>query len=156
MAVSLAFTSAGTKLYVSAGAPATYDQSGFEAVSWTEVGEITDISEFGRVYSSVTHNPIGDRQTVKRKGSYDDGNITLQLARVPADTGQVILVAAVDSDDSHSFKVVLNDFATTSATTMYFSAQVLSYTTNIGNVNKITTAACAVNIDNSVVEVVAA
>lgn len=146
--MSNAFTSAGTTLEVSAALPATYDSAGFVALTFTAVGEVTDMGEFGRAYNLVTHNPLDNRRTVKRKGSYNDGSLALQLARVPADGGQAILVTAVDSDASVSCKVTLQD-----GTVQYFTAQVMSYTTGVGNVDQITNAACTLEIDNDIIEV---
>ncbi len=142
------FTSAGTTLEVSASLPASYDSTGFAALTFTEVGEITDMGEYGRQYNLVTHNPLNNRKTVKRKGSYNDGSLALQLARVLADAGQIILVNAVDSDTSISCKVTLQD-----GTIQYFTAQVMSYTTGVGSVDQITNAACTLEIDDSIVEV---
>lgn len=147
MAVSQAFTSAGTRIYIG-NAPATYDAVGFAAVSFTEIGEITDAGEFGRTYNQVTHNPLGDRRTVKRKGSYNDGAMSLQMARVPADAGQAILVTALNSDASYAFKVVLQD-----GTIFYFTAQIMSYTTNVGSVDQITAATVNVEIDADIIEI---
>ena len=143
---SLARTSAGTKLYVSASTPATYNSAGFGALSWTEVGEITDFGEWGKEYNLVTHNPVGSRQTVKRKGSYNNGAATLSMARVPSDAGQTLLIAASDSDSSYSFKVVFQD-----NTGQYFSAQTLKYTTNVGSVDNIFSASVSLEIDNDLV-----
>ena len=144
------FTSAGTTLGISANAPATYDETGFSALTFTDIGEITDMGEYGREYALVTHNPLGDRRTVKRKGSYNDGALTMSLGRVPSDAGQVLLLAALDSDDSYSFEVTLQD-----GTIQYFSGQVMSYTTNVGSVDQITGASVTVEIDGDIVEVAA-
>ncbi len=148
MAASKAFTSAGTKLYMSASLPATYNQAGFAALSFTEVGEISDLGEFGRQYNLVTFNPLGDRRTVKRKGSYNDGTIAAQMARVPTDAGQIIVTAAVNSDLSRSIKIVLQD-----GTIFYTTVQVMSYTTNVGSVDQITSATVNMEIDNDIIEV---
>ena len=147
---SKAFTSAGTKLFISSAAPASYNQTGFTALTWTEVGEISDMGEFGRQYNLVTFNSLGDRRTVKRKGSYNDGTIACQMARVPSNAGQAILTDAVDSDDSYSFKIVLQD-----GTVFYTTAQVMSYTTNVGSVDTITGATVNIEIDNDIIEVAA-
>lgn len=149
MATSLAFTSAGTTISIGA-APASYNQAGFEAVTYTEIGEITDIGEFGKEYNLVTHNPVGNRQTFKRKGSYNTGQLTLSMARVPSDAGQSDLIDARDSDDSYSFKVVLQD-----GTALYFTGQVMKYTTNVSGVDSITAASVTVEIDSDVIEVAA-
>ena len=142
-----AFTSAGTTISVSESAPGSYDVTGFEALSFSEVGEVSDLGEFGREYSEVTFNPLGDRRTVKRKGSFNDGNITMTLARVPSDSGQAILQDALDNDDSFHFVVELQD-----GTKLYFAAQVMSYTTNVGGVDQITSASVTLGITNDILE----
>lgn len=143
-----AFTSAGTTIGVVSGDPSTYDASGFEALTYSLVGEVTDLGEFGREYSLVTHNPLGDRQTVKRKGSFNDGSISMTVARVPDDAGQTVLQEALDSDDNYSFNVTLQD-----GTNLYFSAQVMSYTANVGTVDQITTASVTIEITDEIIEV---
>lgn len=148
MATSNAFTSAGTDISICANAPATYDAIGFAALTWTSIGEVTELGEFGRVYNIVKLNLLKDRRTVKRKGSYDDGTVAAQMARVPDDAGQAILAAAVNSDSSYSIKVTLQD-----GTKFYFSAQISSYTTNVGNVDQITSATVNFEIDNNIIEV---
>lgn len=148
MAGSKAFTSAGTTLSISAAAPATYTAAGFSALTWTEIGEVSDLGEFGRQYNLVTFNTLGNRRTVKRKGSFNDGTIAAQMARAPDDAGQTILTTAVDSDLSYSIKVVLQD-----GTIFYTTAQIMSYTTNVGNVDQITSATVNLEIDNDIIEV---
>lgn len=145
---SKAFTSAGTKLLISAAIAATYNATGFAALTWTEIGEVSEMGEFGRQYNLVTFNTLGDRRTVKRKGSYNDGTIACQMARVPDDAGQAILTTAVDDDDSYSVKIILQD-----GTIFYTTAQIMSYTTNIGNVDQITSATVNLEIDNDIIEV---
>src|SRR3546814_14154410 len=81
------FTSAGSTIAVSASPPATYDDTGFEALTFTDIGEVTNLGEFGRAYNLVTHNPLATRKTVTRKGSFNDGTVAMQLARVPSDAG---------------------------------------------------------------------
>lgn len=146
--VSKAFTSAGTQYFIAQPPVATYDETGFTALTWTLVEEVTDLGTYGKVFTKVSHNPLGDRKTVKRKGSYDNGTLSLKMARVPSDAGQAILIAALDSDASYPMKVVLQD-----GTINYFTGQVLSYTTNVGTVNQITAAEVSVEVDNSVIEV---
>ena len=145
---SAAFTSAGTKISLSSEAPGSYDDTGFSGLSFNEIGEVTDLGEFGREYSLVTHNPLGSRQTVKRKGSFNDGTISMTVARVPGDAGQTDLQTAVDSDDNYSFKVELQD-----GRVLYFAAQVMSYTTNVGSVDQITSASVSIEITDEIIEV---
>jgi len=144
MAVSKVRTSAGTKLFVSEEAPATYDKVGFTALTWVEVGEITDLGSFGKKYNLVSFNPLGDRKTIKRRGSYNNGTLSLKMGSSVTDAGQVILEAA--SDDSLAFKVV-----TQSGSTYYFTGQVMGFTLEIGSVDQIMGATADVEIDNDIV-----
>lgn len=143
-----AFTSAGTTISISAGVPATIDSSGFGALTYTAIGEVVDIGEYGRAYKLVTHNPIGDRATYKKKGSFDSGKLSLKMARVPSDAGQALLITARDSDSNYAIKVVLQN-----GTINYFQGIVLSYTTGIGSVDTITSASVDLEITGIIVEV---
>lgn len=140
-------TSAGTTLAVSASAPATYNLAGFQALTFTEVSEITDLGEFGRQYELSTHKPLADRRTIKRKGSYNDGSIAVPLARDAADAGQALMKAASLSDDSYSYRIVTQD-----GTTFYFSAQCMSFTNVVGGVDSITGHNAQLEIDNDILE----
>lgn len=151
--MSNVFTSAGTTLGVVADQPATYDDTGFGDLSYTDVAEITDMGEYGPEYEVVTHNPLGTRRTVKRKGTVNDGALTMQLGRDPSDAGQQILIDGVDGaerDTVHSFEVTLQD-----GTIQYFTGQIYSYTTNVGSINQITGASVTVELDNEIIEVAA-
>lgn len=138
-------TSAGTTLAVSAGLPATEDSAGYAALSWTDVGEITDLGEFGKVYNLVTHNPLATRRTVKKKGSFNDGSISLALGLDSSDAGQAILDAAVDSDANYSFRVTDQDSAID-----YFQAIVMSKPKSIGSVDSITSSTSQLEITTEV------
>lgn len=142
--VSHAFTAAGATISIGP-APATYDLTGFGAVTFTPIGEVTDIGEYGKNYKLVTHNPLSARNTIKRKGSYDSGKMSLKMAHVSGDAGQAALVAARDSDSSYSFKVVLQ-----SGEIAYFTAQVMGYMTTVGTVDQIVAAAVDLELDNDV------
>ena len=148
MAGSKAMTSAGTTIGISAALPATYNQAAFAALAYTEIGEVSDLGEFGREYNVVKFNPLKDRRTVKRKGSFDDGTVQVQLAKAASDAGQILLKTAVNSDASHSVKIVLQD-----GTIFYFTAQVSSSTVNVGNVDQITSSTFKLEIDNDIIEV---
>lgn len=148
------YTAAGTIISVSDTLPTSYDDDasdGFPSLSFTEVGEVTDLGEFGRVYEQVVHNPLNNRRTIKRKGSYDDGEVSMVVARTPGDAGQTILQTGLDSDDSISVKVELQ-----SGDVLYFSVQVMSYTANVGTINQIVQSSVTLAIDNDIVEVAAA
>ncbi len=99
----------GSKIYISDDLPATNDKSGFTALPWVEIKEVTSIGEFGRDYSMIEHSPIDKRQTVQIKGNFTEGSVALAFASVPLDAGQILVNTASKSDDDFSFKIVRTD-----------------------------------------------
>ncbi len=150
--MSLAQTAAGSKFYVSSGLPATYDATGFRALTWVEVGELTEIPSFGKVYNMVNHNPLGTRQTIKLKGSYDNGSIDLPYAyditTTGGDPGQALLLAGLDSDVERSFWVDIKQLKD-----HYFVGQITSAPTTVGSVDSIVMKNSNVSITDDVIEV---
>ena len=134
-------TSAGTVLKISAGTPGTFNVAGYEALTWTTVGEVTDLGEFGREYALVTHNPVGSRGTRKYKGSYNEGAMTLQLGLDTDDAGQILAKAASLSDSDYSVSVT-----TQNGDVYYMQAKVMSWKVGVGSVDSITTATCVLEI----------
>jgi hypothetical protein len=150
-AATSAFTSAGTTIaFDYNGVPPSYNQAGYEnvAVTYTAIGEVVDAGEFGRVYELVTHNPIGDRRTVKRKGSWNDGQVTLQLARVISNAGQAELKLGLGSDTPGPVRFTLQD-----GTKLYTMAIVMSQTVNMGGVNQILGSTVVLEITHDIIEV---
>lgn len=142
-------TSAGSTFAIATALPGTYDATGFNALTWQLVGEVTDIGEFGKEYNLVSHNPIAGRQVKKFKGSYNNGSIALQMARDQAiANNQDKLKTALASDASFAFRVVLQD-----GTKLYFTGKVMSYKNGVGGVDQMTAATAAIEIDGDIVEV---
>lgn len=137
-------TSAGTTLKISASTPATFDSAGYAALSYTTVGEITNVGEFGRVYNLVTHNPVASRGTVKKKGSFNDGQLALMLGLDTDDAGQILMKAAALSDSDYSFLVTDQK-----GDKYYFQAQVMGWKVNIGTVDQISSAAANLEVTTS-------
>lgn len=149
-------TSAGSTFRISASAPATFDATGYNALSMTTVGEVTNYGEFGRQYNLVTHNPVNTRGTVKKKGSFNEGSITLQLGLDTDDAGQILCKAASLSDNDYSFLVT-----TQNGDKYYFQAQVMGWKVNVGTVDQITGASVTLELTTNaagvgIVEVLAA
>lgn len=147
VATSKAITSATTKLYIGATQPTTYDEAGFEAVTWTEIGEITSIGQLGGTNSVITHIPLGTSVVVKRTGSTNYGTLDMQGARCD-DAGIAALRAAFESRASKPFKVV---YPAALGEIDFFTAIVTSATTNVGNADQILGFAANVDIDNTII-----
>ena len=138
--------SSGSKLFIGTTA------SNGASDTYTEIGQITNLGEFGRQYQEITFDALGSRDTLKFKGNRNDGTIQADLGRSPSDAGQALINAALNSDLDYNFKVTLNDASGTTGstpTTFIMKAKVMSYTTNVGGPSNVVAARVALSIKTS-------
>ena len=145
-------SSVGTVVSVSTSAPATYNSTGFSALTWSTCGELAELPSFGAEAALATHTPLATGIVAKRRGSLNYGSVALTMAVSEDDAGQTILQdaaeAAAGTDALVSVKVVL-----VNGEIQYFTAQVMSYKVNVGNADAITMAEVTLEIDNSIIKV---
>jgi len=139
----------GGFLSVSAATPATFDASGYAALTWTEVGEASEVPEFGAAYSAVTFTPLKTGIVNKFHGELNYGSITIPLGYDSSDAGQIILLAALASKDEISFRETRSD-----GTIRYIMGKVMSFPRgqSVGSVNM---ASCNIEFTRADVEVAA-
>lgn len=127
----------------------------FEALAWTEVGEVEDLGEFGDEASEITFTALADRRVRKFKGTFDAGTVTVQAGSDPADAGQLAMIAAFASDLDFPFRITLNDQLTLDGepTTLYFGGKVMSKRRNVGNVENLVRQNFPVGINTEIIEV---
>lgn len=130
-------TAAGTTIAISATLPASMNQAGYEGsgMNFQNIGEITDGGTHGRKYAEITHKPLGSRGVQKFKGSFDEGQKTIQMGLDNDDAGQIIAKAAVLSDADYSFRVTYPN-----GDKDYFQAKVMSFEKQASNVDSIVSA----------------
>lgn len=144
-------TLAGTIVSVSAGVPATYDSTGFAALSYTAVGEVSNLGDTGRTYEDVSYNTLGERGTVHLKGTFDEPETTFEMIADRSDAGQIIVKSASTSDADFAFKVAYQN-----GDVDYFQGKVFSFVTTGGEANTVRTVSANIRIDRKgVVEVLA-
>lgn len=144
-------TSTGTLLSVVQGVPATFDKAGYEALDYVDVGEVTDIPEYGPVFQVVTHEPLATGITQKHKGFVDYGSITYGLGQDTEDAGQKILLDSAlikNINESYSVCITISD-----GTKDYFTGKIFSYTTNPGSANSIIGSSAQFEINTAIVRV---
>lgn len=137
-------TTAGTVLRISAGVPATFTSAGYAALTYTTVGEITSLGEFGREYSLVAHNPIDKRGTQKFKGSFNEGTLDLQLGLDTDDAGQILMKAAANSDAVYAVKITDQK-----GDIYYMQVAVMKFKVGLNDVNSISSATTSLEIQTS-------
>lgn len=140
-------TSLGSKLYIGGTGVLASENT------WTEVGDISSIGEFGRTFQEVNFTALATGNVEKFKGAKNDGNAQLNLGRAPSDAGQAAMILARDDTDKtnrYNFKVELNDDPGSASgetpTTIKFKALVMGYTTNIGDANAVVQATATLGI----------
>jgi hypothetical protein len=139
-------TAAGATLSVVAGAPATVDATGFSALTFVLIGEVENIGEFGKEYNLVTFLPLAQRGASKVKGSFNNGRFEPQLALDAADAGQVIMLAALESDLTYSFEVAL-----TGGEVFYFQGLVMKFAPVINTVDDIVRRSAIVEVSRDLI-----
>ncbi len=137
-------TAAGTSLSICATPPATYNSTGYAALTFTTVGEVTNVGEFGKEFALVTHSPLASRGQKKSKGSFNNGTLSPALALDEGDAGQVLMRAASESDSPYSFLVTADN-----GDKYYMSGLVMSFKPNFGGVDDVVTASTTIEIDHN-------
>lgn len=145
---TLAFSSVGSKVHISAGVPATIDAAGFGALTYTEIKEISDIGMIGPESAVILFNPCRENVTYKLKGSRNNGSLDIKGARATTDPGQILLIAAENSNAPYAVKVELQN-----GTFLYAQCLVMSYKTGIGGQSQITGFEAKVEISGAIVTV---
>jgi hypothetical protein len=144
-------TAAGTTLGISASAPATDDEAGYAAITFTEVGQVEKIGAVGGSHKKVDFQPFrGPAQ--KYKGGVDYGAIQPIMGFDPDDAGQLLLAAADEEVSAlYSFCVTYHDGAK-----RFFRGRVFGFPENIDGADTIVTASPTIEICTRIVKTAAA
>lgn len=135
-------TYAGLTLSVSAGVPASYDETGFAALTYTAVGEVSSVGDRGQTYEDVTYTTLADRATKHLKGTSDQPETAIELVIDRDDAGQILMKTASDSDDQYAFKIEYGN-----GEIDYFQALVYSFVTVGGDANTVRTGTVNIRLD---------
>ena len=143
-------SAAGTKLSIAtvASAPATIDQASFGAKTYVEVGEITNIGDFGATVNVINHSPLSNRIIQKFKGSINNGTGSYEFASKASDAGQILVKAASVSDSAYAVKIEEQDGAIT-----YFMCLFTSFVKKIGTIDNVVAGSANYEITSAIVEV---
>ena len=140
-------TNAGTTLRISASAPATFDEAGYEAIFGASpppplIGEIIDHGESGAVTALITHEPCDSENVQKLKGNTNWGSYTLLMGLDNDDAGQVLAKEARASRLPYSFEITYQN-----GDKEYFQALVMSFVKTRSTVNTRISASMTIEIN---------
>jgi hypothetical protein len=142
------FVNNGNLFYISASLPATYDGTGYGALSYTQVRGMRAIDDIGVKYETVDFNLIGEVRHNKRVGTQAN-SINIEVFKID-DAGQTLLkaLALPATINSYSFKVVLVD-----GTIYYFTATCSYRGGNAGESGNVQITKLTLDLDSALLEV---
>ncbi len=110
--MSQIYSHAGDKFYISTTAQnADLDESGFDGLSFTQVGKVGSIGEFGITTNMLTYDTLDTVVAQKAKGITNAGDPPIECARDDDDAGQTAMrtAGAPTVYDSYAYKVLRQD-----------------------------------------------
>ena len=116
---SVAKTASGSMLYVSIASPATRDQAGYEALTWTKVGNVVSGGDLGGTINTATYDPLDGGPTQSLPGNMTVNELTAQLAYTSSDAGQALLSSLVTIGDANYQECVSTKFVLSTGETFY-------------------------------------
>lgn len=149
-------TNAGTQFYIGPANSTAATQNDYEGLTYSEVGEVLDIPQFGDMAEVIRANVLNDGRVKKAVGTKDAGDLTIPYLFDPADTGQSDLDSVAGTDTEYAFKVELDDEGSGSpsnATAFYFRAKVLGTRRTVGPANNFVQADAMLTLTSAVVQV---
>lgn len=108
MAVTNPVTTNGSLVYVSAATPASFDGTGFNALTWTAVPDMINWPETGDDHATQSYQSLKDG-TLYVQGARDGGNRPFSMRYEKTDAGQIIIRAANGANTPISVKLVDQD-----------------------------------------------
>lgn len=135
MAITLskALTSATTVLYASAVLPATFDEAGYEGLTWTALAECNNIGQIGGTVAMQQHRPIDTGLVVKIPSSRDEGTAEITMAKHKG-ADVTLLQNAFEDRAPIALKIV---YPAALGTTAYTAGYISTNVTTIGTSDSI-------------------
>lgn len=146
----------GSQLYLGT-TTAAENLSQYLSDSYTLVGEVEDLGEFGDEAEAVTFASLADSRLQKLKGVRDAGTMAVVCGADDSDSGQAALIAAEADTLDYNVKIVLNDKQTISGTPSehYFRAKIMSKRTGVGSANNVVRKTFNVAINSEILSIAA-
>lgn len=144
----------GTTISIVVGAPATYDDTGYAALTYVKVGEVTSMGTFGGSATVTTNIPLETGIVDKHIGSIDYGQLPLTIAADSTDAGQLLLKAGFDGVSKgleHSIEFSIPTASGTNVT-KYTSAKISSFETDLSDADSIIMVSSSLELIKSVID----
>lgn len=144
-------TSTGVKYYVSAAIPATDDKVGYDALTWTEVGEVSSLSAYGATQTEVNFTALGDGILKKFKGTTNYGSMTVEMGYDETDAGQLLLEEG--SGGANNLVVYSHKVEYPTGRTDAFQGYVFGYDKNAGSIDNVVMSSSTIGINTKPIDI---
>lgn len=134
-------TSLGTTIKLSASTPATFDAAGYAALSYTKVGSVENIGAIGISQEIVNFTDLETGILQKFKGTKDGGSPGVTLGNDTDDAGQILLAAALASQNAYSVLLTMPN-----GDKRYFQAMITGLPVTPGGASDITKVECTLAV----------
>ena len=153
-------TAKGTKFYLASTVPAitgdeATDLASFDGLTWGEVGMVESIGEFGPEGQIGTFTPLGTGVACKFRGTTDNGEVQLTIAKTTTDTGLLALIAKQGDPAESAFKIELSETGTgtgAKAQRYVFLGLVRSARVSVGSGDEVVKLSVAIPITGALIE----
>ena len=138
----------GTRLWVCKTLPTTYDQAGYEALTFTQIRGVRVAGSVSRRHKTSTNNPTDGLVPSNRRVGAETSALPLDLIRLQGDAGQEILKDAVNDPASYAYKIQQPD-----GLTLYFTAEAINLTLGLGDSKGLSDIQMTLEIDSQILEI---
>jgi hypothetical protein len=83
--------------------------AGFGALTFTPIGSVGNLGDYGAAPNIVSYNTLDTEVTSKAKGVEDAGELTIEVARIFDDPGQIAIRAAAATKFNYAIKIEYAD-----------------------------------------------
>ncbi|OHV81611.1 hypothetical protein [Rhizobium sp. LCM 4573] len=83
--------------------------AGFGALTFTPVGSVGNLGDYGAAPNIVSYNTLDTEVTSKAKGVEDAGELSIEVARIFDDPGQIAMRAAAGTKFNYAVKIEYAD-----------------------------------------------
>ena len=154
-------TAKGTKFYLASTIPAitgdkATDLASFDGLTWGEVGMVESIGEFGPEGQIGSFTPLGTGIACKFRGTTDNGEVQLTIAKTTTDTGLLALIAKQGDPAESAFKIELSETGAAGtgqkAQRYVFLGLVRSARVSVGSGDEVVKVSVAIPITGAIIE----
>lgn len=92
------------------------NQAAFAALTWVAIGNVGNLGDYGASPNIVNYNTLDTDVVQKSKGVTDAGDLSIEVARIFDDAGQIIMRAAGLTKFNYAIKIEYDDAPTSAYT----------------------------------------